>query len=419
MRDQCGRSKMDRQKGAVVVTVAVLMVVLVGFAALAIDIGYLLTTRNELQNVADAAALAAARQMGNNYQNMSYAEQLDYDCSSSGEYPCAQIIGVAQEVGLANQAGRSNITIPSTDVEIGLWTPGTTPPFSANTVHPNAVRVSARRDETSNNPITTFLAGVLGVDSLAVRAQATAACTGQSTVEEGELEIPVGISRAWLTGSFCNKVIRFSPANSPDSCAGWTSWTYNSNDATIRDILDLDNPLLNPPLTSGDDIEFIGGNLSNPTFDALETLFQHKGYDVKTNGDPVGTDADGIPIPGSLDPAAYPGEVVPICEKNSDDPAEFYPCDATHTTPLLYPDGTPRNLHQWQTKVVIYDRDDCSNPNQAIAIVGFAEVLITEVLKSPDKSIVGTVVCEKNDQGLSRGGGGAYGTYGSIPGLVQ
>jgi len=68
------------QAGAVAVTVAILMFVLVGIAALAIDIGYLLVTRNELQNVADAAALAAASKLGDNYQNMSPAEQLQYDC---------------------------------------------------------------------------------------------------------------------------------------------------------------------------------------------------------------------------------------------------------------------------------------------------------------------------------------------------
>ena len=85
------------QAGAVAVTVAILMFVLVGIAALAIDIGYLLVTRNELQNVADAAALAAARKLGDNYQNMDPAEQLGYDCAASGIYPCSGIIAVAQE----------------------------------------------------------------------------------------------------------------------------------------------------------------------------------------------------------------------------------------------------------------------------------------------------------------------------------
>ena len=36
------------------------MLALVGFTALAVDVGNVMTTRNELQNIADGAALAAA-----------------------------------------------------------------------------------------------------------------------------------------------------------------------------------------------------------------------------------------------------------------------------------------------------------------------------------------------------------------------
>ena len=47
------------QRGASAVLIALLLVVLLGIAALAIDLGYLYVTRYELQNVADSAALAA------------------------------------------------------------------------------------------------------------------------------------------------------------------------------------------------------------------------------------------------------------------------------------------------------------------------------------------------------------------------
>ena len=42
------------------VTAAFFLTALLGFAALAIDVAYLLVVRNELQNAADAAALAGA-----------------------------------------------------------------------------------------------------------------------------------------------------------------------------------------------------------------------------------------------------------------------------------------------------------------------------------------------------------------------
>ena len=45
-------------EGAIAVLTALGLVAFIGFASLAIDMGHLYTVRNELQNVADAAALA-------------------------------------------------------------------------------------------------------------------------------------------------------------------------------------------------------------------------------------------------------------------------------------------------------------------------------------------------------------------------
>jgi len=55
-------------RGAVAVLVAIVMVVLLSFGALALDISNAMIARNELQNVADASALAGARQLGVIYQ---------------------------------------------------------------------------------------------------------------------------------------------------------------------------------------------------------------------------------------------------------------------------------------------------------------------------------------------------------------
>lgn len=52
-----------RQTGAVLVMVALLIVVLIGVAALALDVGRLLVLRTEMHNAVDAAALAAATEL--------------------------------------------------------------------------------------------------------------------------------------------------------------------------------------------------------------------------------------------------------------------------------------------------------------------------------------------------------------------
>ena len=63
-------TKAANSQGSVLVLVSLLLVVFLGISALAIDVGYLTTTKNELQNVADAAALAATGELGLIYMSL-------------------------------------------------------------------------------------------------------------------------------------------------------------------------------------------------------------------------------------------------------------------------------------------------------------------------------------------------------------
>src|SRR6476469_520832 len=54
--------KHDKQRGASGVLVAVMMLVLIGAGALAVDTGQIYAERAQLQNAADAGAMAAAQQ---------------------------------------------------------------------------------------------------------------------------------------------------------------------------------------------------------------------------------------------------------------------------------------------------------------------------------------------------------------------
>ncbi len=51
---------LGNDRGAVAPLVGILIFLFIAFAALAIDVGHLYGVRNELQNAADGAALAAA-----------------------------------------------------------------------------------------------------------------------------------------------------------------------------------------------------------------------------------------------------------------------------------------------------------------------------------------------------------------------
>jgi Flp pilus assembly protein TadG len=55
------RTRLSGERGATAVVVALLLVPLLGFAAIAVDIGAVYAERARLQTAADAAALAVAR----------------------------------------------------------------------------------------------------------------------------------------------------------------------------------------------------------------------------------------------------------------------------------------------------------------------------------------------------------------------
>lgn len=388
-------SSVKNESGVTAILVAIVITVLIGFTALAVDVGYVMTARNELQNIADGAALAATRQLGAIYQGMSYDQQQNYVCNPSTIRP------IAQDVGGKNRAAGQNITIDDADIIIGQWDANALM-LHPTLLQPDAVRVTARRDGGSNGPITTFFARILGINTVDVTATATAALTGQGTTEEGELELPVGISRYFFEeGHTCNDWIKFSPTKDPDACAGWTSWDYNPNDNNLRKI--LREELESPATTAGiDDANFIGGDLSVQTFNSLLMLFKDKGYDYDPDTDqPIQLDGDGRPMPGHTDEAGVP----------------LFADDGV--TRLTYPDGTPRNYHKWETKVVVYDWYDCDNPNTSIRIAGYAIIELIDVVGPPDKLLRGKILCNLFSNEDTRGGGGDYGVKGSIPGLVE
>ena len=71
--------KRRRPGSAVISFTAVLMAVLLGMVAFAVDIGYIAVARAELQNGADAAALAgASRLLGKAAQAGTYQDKLYY-----------------------------------------------------------------------------------------------------------------------------------------------------------------------------------------------------------------------------------------------------------------------------------------------------------------------------------------------------
>ena len=67
------RSSPGNRRGAITVLAAILMVVMLGFVAFGVDVGYMLLVKTQLQVAADSAAMAAAANMAGTQSQMKAA----------------------------------------------------------------------------------------------------------------------------------------------------------------------------------------------------------------------------------------------------------------------------------------------------------------------------------------------------------
>lgn len=357
----CRPPVMQDTRGAVAVIVAIVMVVLFSFGALALDISNAMIARNELQNVADAAALAGARQLGMIYQGLPQGTPYTTYVLSD---PSA-VVSAATTVAIANKARQVAISLNAADIVIGVWNSGPRTLTPGN-VGATGVRVIARRDSAANGPVATWLAGIMEIPSMSVTATATAALTGSGTLAPGEARTPFGLDELIFNNpAYCGTPIKFYPTNSPPTgCAGWHTFLESPpNAATERRIVQglTPNPptYIAPQISAGQTrLEYIGGNVAS-VFPDLIDLFNAK------------------KVPDASSPSGY--------------------C--------------------WNVTVPVYANQNCANPNTPIMTVGFASACVWQVRGSPNHQIDGRVTCGEVTNG--QGGGGNFGTLGSIPGLVE
>src|SRR6266581_899179 len=265
--------KLSSESGTVTIVVAAGLVAMIGFAALVVDGGLGFVTRNELHNIADAAALAGARKLGKKYEGLSQSQQHTYTLTSTDR---ATIISSMNAGSTQNHAGGMSIPIPDdpTVAQIGKWN-GTV--FTASTSHPNAVHVTARRDDTTtgNGQLATFLSPVFGVAHVSVSASSTAALTAVKQVAASILDCPVGIPKGYAgQGTGCTN-LDFSGQG---QCAGWhTYFSDPANPPKLKTILDgiRLGTFSIPAAKVGDQFYFNGGQLQS-AFSNFQNLYNAK-----------------------------------------------------------------------------------------------------------------------------------------------
>ncbi|WP_081771532.1 pilus assembly protein TadG-related protein [Paraburkholderia nodosa] len=225
-----------REKGTVAIQVAVFLTMLLFAAAIAIDIGRWVVVRHELQNAADAAALAGAHTLPGQLAASavpatwtaattaadSAATQYAGDNAANGKAASAQTILVGY-YDVAN--------VPSTDVPTSLSQTITSP-----TDKP-AVLVTVGLAGGKNLPLT--LGSMFGVTSVQASATAVAIISAPGTALPGVL-FPIAMNQCvyqnpayWSNGQpIAGQEIQIGNGG-PSNCAGvaaqWTVLTLDSN----------------------------------------------------------------------------------------------------------------------------------------------------------------------------------------------
>ena len=146
LRHPVAAARRDR-RGVILPLAAVLLVLVFAFLAFSIDVGFMAVTKGELQNAADAGALAGAAEL------------------PDGRRPAVtEAIVVAGE----NDALNETVTVPPSDVTTGFWD------VLERTFDPAAETANAVRVVTRKRDAGLMFAPVIGVDTFSQRAEAIA-----------------------------------------------------------------------------------------------------------------------------------------------------------------------------------------------------------------------------------------------------
>ncbi len=166
-------SRARRRRGSALPLVAVCMPVVIGFAALAVDVGYLYDARAQLQRTADATALAGASVLVDEGRLKGGSGQVDSDLARERVTTFAALNPV---LGSSPSVASGDITIGRLNNPSNLNEEINTDPSAAY----NTISVTIRRDATVNGPVNLFFARIFGRNT--ANLSATAAATYEDNV---------------------------------------------------------------------------------------------------------------------------------------------------------------------------------------------------------------------------------------------
>jgi Flp pilus assembly protein TadG len=242
MRPQGSFLKDDR--GAVAVVTIIMMVAFFALVAVVVDLGHLMLVRGQIQNAADAGALAGAGALA--------------PYTSSGTPNWTTGTNVALTTVQGNKADTQNLTTAT--VQTGYWDltltsaqplqPTGTVIVPGSTLVP-AVQVIVQKTPSNNGPVALTFGQIFGISTVNVGAHATAIAL--ITAPAGTL-FPIAIGLAMVTppSPYYNPP-NFGPAYTfnigsdyhypSDEAGQWTTFAVDSDNVpTVRGLMANGNP---------------------------------------------------------------------------------------------------------------------------------------------------------------------------------
>jgi Flp pilus assembly protein TadG len=149
--DRTTQQNRAERRAAITVLSAFLMIVMLGFVAFGVDVGYMMLVRTQLQVAADSAAMAAGANMaGTN----------------------SQMVAAAQQFANYHKAGGTKVNLKTADIQYGVWDANSRT-FAPSAVAGNAIKVTTRLDSTTGGN-STFFGRIFGVNTFNATASAVA-----------------------------------------------------------------------------------------------------------------------------------------------------------------------------------------------------------------------------------------------------
>jgi uncharacterized membrane protein len=286
------RFVVDR-RGAVAIATALLSVVLLGFAALATDVGFFYFQKRDLQTYTDLAAIAAA-------QNLSTAQQTAASELQLNGYPAGVVQSVATGIYSANSAtpAAQRFQAQTTGANAVLVTTQTTAPMflgnaflALGSPGGSATTNNSTSSNTANNSGVT-----IGAHAIAMQQSYASFAIGSSlaTVNGGLLNSLLGsllggslsLSAMSYQSLISANVDMFSFSNALAVRAGLTGVTYNSlasSNVTVGQVFGamLDAAQANPNSTATELsalTQIAGLEASNSTVMQINSLINYGPY---------------------------------------------------------------------------------------------------------------------------------------------